>query len=226
MYQNNIVLSHQITVNWWISSTPGVPSMRFMALMLDIGMLLWNVHVQQRLGHMLGNERNMKHPARPFILRWSMCIFYWLKEFIDEDHKHVVGLQSMQEHNVFAWQERRRRGGIDKRPVPSWNFRGAGNGEFSVLTKCQRYMDLGGIIGILRGPTPKRYLVLVVEILRNTIYINAFHIYRFHPPNIQHLRFIGQFYHRALVWTLLKQGLKVWLTGGGPLKPLPNGGHV
>ena len=80
----------------------------------------------------------------------------------------------MQEHNVFAWQERRRRGGIDKRPVPSWNFRGAGNGEISVLTKCQRYIDLGRIIGILRGPTPKRYLVLVVEILRNTIYINIY----------------------------------------------------
>ena len=51
--------------------------------------------------------------------------FSSLKELIDEDHKHVVGLQSIRENNIFAWQERRRRGGVDKRPVPSWNFRGA-----------------------------------------------------------------------------------------------------
>ena len=36
--------------------------MRFMALMLGIGMLLWNVHVQQHLGHIIkGNVTNMKH---------------------------------------------------------------------------------------------------------------------------------------------------------------------
>lgn len=79
VYMISLLRTKLLVLSLRISSTPGVPSMRFMALMLGIGMLLWNVHVQQHLGHIiLAIVRNMKHATKPFILKYNVYFLYVL----------------------------------------------------------------------------------------------------------------------------------------------------